>query len=89
VRRPQNPTHRRSEIRPWQHPRPPDSNFGAAARDGPCPPAGSGTHHRRITIPALRAGAVALSADEKASNVEAASAKAALVEASLTGFVES
>jgi hypothetical protein len=37
----------------------------------------------------LRAGAVALSADEKASNVEAASAKAALVEASLTGFVES
>ena len=42
------------------------SNFGEAAYDGPCPPAGSGVHRYQFTIWAMPTANVAIAADEKA-----------------------
>jgi Raf kinase inhibitor-like YbhB/YbcL family protein len=64
------------------------SNFGDAAYDGPCPPAGSGVHRYQITIWALPAAAPPIAADANAADLTAILARQALSHASLTGFVQ-
>lgn len=63
------------------------SNFGDPFYDGPCPPAGSGTHHYRLTIWAMPAPMFMLDPDEKAADVEFALGRAALDHAAITGTV--
>lgn len=63
------------------------SNFGDAGYDGPCPPAGTGTHHYKITIWALPTATISLPANEKATDLAADLEKRALDRASITGFV--
>ncbi len=58
-------------------------NFGDAAYDGPCPPAGSGVHHYRFTIWALPTASVAIAPDAKASEVAAKLSRMAIDHASL------
>ena len=60
------------------------SNFGEAAYDGPCPPAGSGVHHYRFTIWAMAADGVTIQPDEKADAVMARLSASAIDHASLT-----
>jgi Raf kinase inhibitor-like YbhB/YbcL family protein len=64
------------------------SNFGDTTYDGPCPPAGSGVHHYRITIWALPEATVSLPPDAKATDVAATLTRIAIDRASLTGSVE-
>jgi Raf kinase inhibitor-like YbhB/YbcL family protein len=63
------------------------SNFGEAAYDGPCPPAGSGLHHYRFTIWAMPTATTAIAADAHADAVIARLRAAALAKAELTGGV--
>jgi Raf kinase inhibitor-like YbhB/YbcL family protein len=63
------------------------SNFGGTSYDGPCPPAGSGTHHYRLTVWALPIESLPLAADAKASDVTNLLDKLALDHASITGTV--
>jgi Raf kinase inhibitor-like YbhB/YbcL family protein len=63
------------------------SNFGDANYDGPCPPAGSGTHHYKVTIWAMPAPSVAISADTPAKDLAATLQGLALDKASITGSV--
>ena len=60
------------------------SNFGDLGYAGPCPPPGSGTHHYRFTVWAMPTAHVAISADEKADDLQARLAKTALTHADLT-----
>jgi Raf kinase inhibitor-like YbhB/YbcL family protein len=64
------------------------SNFGDPSYDGPCPPAGSGTHHYRFTIWALPTVAIAIAPDAKADDIAAKLSKAAIAQASVTGWVK-
>ncbi len=64
------------------------SNFGDAAYDGPCPPAGSGVHRYQFTIWALPGAAPAIAADANAAEVATRLTRQALGYASLTGLVE-
>jgi Raf kinase inhibitor-like YbhB/YbcL family protein len=64
------------------------SNFGDAAYAGPCPPKGSGVHHYQFTIWALATITIALTPDEKATDVTALLSKCAIDHASLTGFIQ-
>ena len=59
-------------------------NFGDAAYDGPCPPAGSGVHHYQITIWALPGPPPPITPDGPADALAATLARAALAHASLT-----
>jgi phosphatidylethanolamine-binding protein (PEBP) family uncharacterized protein len=63
------------------------SNFGEAAYDGPCPPAGSGVHHYRFTIWAMPAATTAIAPDAHADAVIAKLQAQALARAELTGSV--
>lgn len=63
------------------------SNFGDAAYDGPCPPAGSGTHRYKFTIWALPAASPSIAPDAKANLVEAMLMGLALEHESLIGTV--
>jgi Raf kinase inhibitor-like YbhB/YbcL family protein len=63
------------------------SNFGDAAYDGPCPPAGSGVHHYQITIWALSQPAISFPDNAKATDIAATLQGLALDKASLTGTV--
>jgi Raf kinase inhibitor-like YbhB/YbcL family protein len=47
------------------------SNYGDAAYDGPCPPAGSGLHHYKFTIWALPVPTIAINPASRAIDVEA------------------
>jgi Raf kinase inhibitor-like YbhB/YbcL family protein len=58
------------------------TDFGDAAYGGPCPPAGTGTHHYEVTVWALPQASVSLGGTAKA--VEAALQRGALDHASLT-----
>jgi hypothetical protein len=62
-------------------------NFGDAAYDGPCPPAGSGIHHYQFTIWAMKAAKTDLPADAKAPDVIAALTAGSLAHATLTTAV--
>ena len=62
-------------------------NFGDAAYDGPCPPAGTGVHHYRFTLWAMPGATTRIAPDAKADAVAAALAKTALDSASITGLV--
>lgn len=64
------------------------SNFGDAAYAGPCPPAGTGVHHYQFTIWALPTAELALSPDEKATDLTAKLTRLALERASLTALVQ-
>jgi Raf kinase inhibitor-like YbhB/YbcL family protein len=59
-------------------------NFGDAAYDGPCPPAGSGVHRYQITIWALPAAAPPVASNGLADALAATLAHAAIDHASLT-----
>jgi hypothetical protein len=77
----------RSLPRGLKDPPPPARNlrtdFGDAAYDGPCPPAGSGVHHYAITVWAMPAATTAADA-KSAKALEAALARTALAHATLT-----
>jgi Raf kinase inhibitor-like YbhB/YbcL family protein len=47
------------------------SNYGDAAYDGPCPPAGSGLHHYKFTIWAFPTPTIAVLPSSRAIDVEA------------------
>ena len=64
------------------------SNFGDASYDGPCPPNGTGVHHYRFTIWAMRAAKTEIANDAKANEVADKLAKTAIASASLTGWVQ-
>ena len=64
------------------------NNFGQAAYDGPCPPAGSGTHRYRITVWALPAASIRVAPDAPASQVLALLARQAIGQASLTATAQ-
>jgi Raf kinase inhibitor-like YbhB/YbcL family protein len=59
-------------------------NFGDAAYDGPCPPAGSGVHRYQITIWALPTPAPQVTPNGPADALGAMLARAAIDHASLT-----
>lgn len=63
------------------------SNFGDAFYDGPCPPAGSGTHHYHLTIWALPTDTVSIAPKAKGTDVTATLEKLALDHASIVGTV--
>jgi Raf kinase inhibitor-like YbhB/YbcL family protein len=63
------------------------SNFGDAAYDGPCPPAGTGVHHYQFTIWAMPANQTAIAPDAKANTIEAWLSRTALDKGSLVGWV--
>lgn len=63
-------------------------NFGDAAYDGPCPPAGTGVHHYRLTIWAMPTATTVIAPDARASEIAPRLARGALGEASLTGWVK-
>lgn len=63
-------------------------NFGDAAYDGPCPPAGTGVHHYRFTIWAMPTATTVIAPDARASEIAPRLARGALGEASLTGWVK-
>lgn len=63
------------------------SNFGEAAYDGPCPPAGSGVHRYEFDIWAMPAAATAIAADQNAGQLMSRLKAAALGHASLTATV--
>lgn len=63
------------------------SNFGDPYYDGPCPPAGSGTHQYEITLWALPTPTFSVAADMKATDLSDALKKLALDHASLVGVV--
>ena len=63
------------------------SNFGDPYYDGPCPPAGSGTHQYEITLWALPTATFSVAADMKATDLSEALKKIALDRASLVGVV--
>ncbi len=64
------------------------SNFGDATYDGPCPPAGSGTHHYQFTIWAMPTAEVAIDSDGPANELLAKLTKESIDHASLTASVE-
>jgi Raf kinase inhibitor-like YbhB/YbcL family protein len=61
------------------------TNFGDAHYDGPCPPEGSGVHHYRFTVWALKVSHPDIAPNQEAFAVAAALDKLALGRASLTG----
>ncbi len=63
------------------------SNFGDTFYDGPCPPAGSGTHHYQLTVWALPAPTFSIDPDEKATDLMLELFRGSLDHASITGFV--
>lgn len=63
------------------------SNFGDSSYDGPCPPAGSGTHHYQLTIWAIPDSDTKIDADAPADSVLRMLTKLALDHASLTAMV--
>jgi Raf kinase inhibitor-like YbhB/YbcL family protein len=63
-------------------------NFGDAAYDGPCPPAGTGVHHYQFTIWAMPTATTSIAPDAKASEVAPRLAQSALARASFTGWVK-
>jgi len=63
------------------------SNFGEAAYDGPCPPAGSGVHRYELTIWAMPGASTAIAPDQNAAQLMARLKAAALARASLVGTV--
>ena len=63
------------------------SNFGEAAYDGPCPPAGSGVHHYQFTIWAMKAPTTILPNDAKAPDVIATLTSGSLAHAQLVSAV--
>ena len=63
------------------------SNFGEAAYDGPCPPAGSGLHRYELTIWAMPSASTAIAPDGNAAQLMARLKGAALAHASLVGTV--
>jgi hypothetical protein len=64
------------------------SNFGDAAYDGPCPPAGSGAHHYQFTIWAMPTVDITIAADASAKDVLAKMSEQAINHASLTAAFE-
>lgn len=64
------------------------SNFGDPYYDGPCPPKGSGTHHYRFTIWAMREARTLIDSDAKPVEVEAQLRNNALDHASTMGWVK-
>ena len=64
------------------------SNFGDAAYAGPCPPAGTGTHHYQLTVWAIAMTRFPAVADEPADKLAARLRAAALDRASLTATVD-
>jgi Raf kinase inhibitor-like YbhB/YbcL family protein len=63
-------------------------NFGDAAWDGPCPPAGSGVHHYQFTIWAMPVGAVAIGADAPANQVLSMLQRTSIAHATLVGTAQ-
>jgi Raf kinase inhibitor-like YbhB/YbcL family protein len=63
-------------------------NFGDAAYDGPCPPAGSGPHRYRFTIWALPGPAPAIAPNSDAVAAAMALKRQAIGSASFVGVVE-
>jgi Raf kinase inhibitor-like YbhB/YbcL family protein len=59
------------------------SNFGEATYDGPCPPAGSGIHHYRFTIWAMKAATTSLPNDAKGPDVVSTLSAGSLAHAQL------
>jgi Raf kinase inhibitor-like YbhB/YbcL family protein len=59
------------------------SNFGDAAYAGPCPPAGTGVHHYRITVWAMPTSQAEVAPDASASVLENTLARTSLAHASL------
>jgi Raf kinase inhibitor-like YbhB/YbcL family protein len=64
------------------------SDFGDAAYDGPCPPAGSGVHHYRFTVWAMPSAKIAPPEKGPASDLSAWLARSAIASASLTADFE-
>jgi hypothetical protein len=64
------------------------SNFGAAGYAGPCPPAGSGTHHYEITVWALPVDHLDVAADANARELQTRLLKQSIAHASLSGTVQ-
>ena len=63
------------------------SNFGDAAYDGPCPPAGSGTHHYQFTIWAMPTADVTIAADAPANEILVDLSQKAIAHAAFTAAV--
>jgi Raf kinase inhibitor-like YbhB/YbcL family protein len=60
------------------------SDFGEAAYDGPCPPAGTGVHRYEITVWAMGVPAVTLDENASAKALEATLKRTSLDHASIT-----
>lgn len=60
------------------------SDFGEAAYDGPCPPAGTGVHRYEITVWAMGVPDVALDENASAKTLEATLKRSSLDHASIT-----
>jgi Raf kinase inhibitor-like YbhB/YbcL family protein len=63
-------------------------NFGHPAYDGPCPPKGSGVHHYKFTIWAMRTAATVIVPDARAATIAPSLAKRAIANASFMGTAE-
>jgi len=63
-------------------------NFGDAAYDGPCPPAGTGVHRYQLTLWAMPTATTVIAPDARADAVAARLEHSALARASLTGWVK-
>jgi Raf kinase inhibitor-like YbhB/YbcL family protein len=63
------------------------TNFGDAAYGGPCPPRGTGLHHYRVTVWAMKESAIPVAADANAARLQSQLIKDALDSASLTGVL--
>ena len=61
------------------------TNFGDAAYGGPCPPSGTGVHHYRVTIWAMKEEATPVDSDANAATLQSKLEKQSIDRASLTG----
>ena len=64
------------------------ANFGDAAYDGPCPPAGSGVHHYQFTIWAMPSATVSIGADAPANQVLSMLQRTSIAHATLVGTAQ-
>jgi hypothetical protein len=64
------------------------ANFGDAAYDGPCPPAGSGVHHYQFTLWAMPSTTVSIGANAPANEVLSMLQRTSLAHATLVGTAQ-